>query len=287
MKNIYDFFGDIVCITLKETQERKKHVEKLYKQYNIPGRFFVTQKHPLGGLYGCFDSHINVIKEAYDNNIEYLLIFEDDFKPTSQYNEKLLSKAIEFMKNNDDWEVFFLGHLNVGPSDIYNVNAKTIFSSKKISDNIIEFNPYGAQALCYNRKCMKKILEEYKYYIGFCHYDDFLSAKLKLKSYCICPILFDQNLYFNYNIEAQDPWEYILRKSYPFFQYFKINENVSFLHYKMSCSDFEYMWMYKYLVIIIILIILNIIKNLIMYRYNPISRKKNELKLPIKYRKYE
>lgn len=260
-ENIYNFFDDIVCINLKHCTERKKNVENIYDKYNIPGRFFITEKHPSGGIYGCFDSHINIIKEAYENNLDYILVFEDDIKVTNQYSEELLSTAIDFMKNNDTWDIFYLGYSLLSPYDQYNVGQKTIFSAEKISNHIIKYNPNFTHALCYSKKCMKTILDEYKYYIGIVHYDDFLAAKMKLNSYCIIPILFDQNRYFEYNVEAREGFEYAFRFCYPFLEITNIENNIILFYYNFTTNSQAYVWFYKYIFIMFISLIMNIIKR--------------------------
>ena len=58
--NPYDFFDDIVCINLDISVDRKKHAEHYFEKLGIPARFFTAVKHELGGLYGCFDSHIQI-----------------------------------------------------------------------------------------------------------------------------------------------------------------------------------------------------------------------------------
>jgi GR25 family glycosyltransferase involved in LPS biosynthesis len=98
---MYDYFEDIVCINLDISIERRKHAEYYFDKLNIPARFYTAKKHCKGGMYGCFESHIEVLKDAYKRNLNNLLVFEDDFLPTATYSNEKLQDAVIFMKNNN------------------------------------------------------------------------------------------------------------------------------------------------------------------------------------------
>jgi GR25 family glycosyltransferase involved in LPS biosynthesis len=229
--NIYDFFEDIVCITLDKSQDRQQHASYYFNKLGIPARFHVATKHKKGGIYGCFESHINVIKDAYRKGLNNLLVFEDDFLPTAAYSPDKMQRLITFMQNNNDWDIVYLGY-NCIKCDIGYFSS--ILDATYCNADIVKYNPYCAHALCYSRKCMKTILEEYEEYIGIVHYDMFLSSFLELNNYCAVPMLFDQNFYFEYNNEAQDPGEYILRLLFPVICFTKINYLISVVKYRLT-----------------------------------------------------
>ncbi len=272
MTNIYDFFDDIICINLDISSDRKKHAEHYFNKLNIPARFFTAKKHEKGGLYGCFDSHIQILLEAYNNNLEYILVFEDDFLPTDSYSEDKLQSAIDFMKTNEDWDILHLGYSSLRDNKD---GFSTILSGKLYNDDIVQYNAFCTQALCYNKQSIKKIVDTYKEFIGIVHYDMYISTYADLKNYCIIPMLFDQNFYFEHNNESTDYIEVILRNLFPFLACTQINYKLSLLKYKWK--DLNFTLIFKYTMLIIFSIILyyvklrlvmvneSIVKKIIMY----------------------
>ena len=265
--NLYKFFDDIVCINLDISVDRKKHAEFYFDKLNIPARFLTVKKHKNGGMYGCFDSHIQILLDAYNKGHEYILVFEDDFLPTESYSEELVEKSIEFMKTNNDWDIFHLGYSCAKDTK---EGISTIFSGIKYDDNIVQFNPFCTQALCYNKKSIKKIVESYKEYIGIVHYDMYISTYIDLKNYCIIPMLFDQNFYFEHNNNSADYIEVLIRSIFPFFAYTKFNYRLSLLKYRLK--DLNFMVISKWIILTTFSIILYFIKlNLVVMNNNVIK----------------
>ena len=48
---------------------------KYFEKLGIPARFFITSKHANGGMYGCFDSHIQILIDAYKRDLDNILVF--------------------------------------------------------------------------------------------------------------------------------------------------------------------------------------------------------------------
>ena len=105
----WNFFDGIFCINLKSRDDRYEAASALFKEHQIPVTFHRVTKHPTSGLQGCFESHVEVIKNAYDAGMQNVLIFEDDLVTTGNYDLKLLDDAISFMKNDNAWDIFYLG----------------------------------------------------------------------------------------------------------------------------------------------------------------------------------
>lgn len=267
MDDIYDFFDDIVCINLTISRDRRMHVENIFQKYNIPGRFFITDKHPYGGLYGCFDSHIKVVKSAYERGLNNILVFEDDFTPSPSYSEEKIAKAIEFMRSSDDWDIFYFGYSFMMETYEHGV---TFFPTHgvRVSKDIIQYNAGMAHALCYSRNAMKKIIDTYQDYIGILHYDKYITGSIELKNYCILPIIFQQVFDTKYNIEPQNAMEIIIRKIlYPIDTSINFTYNISKFHYDLTTN--AYRRYYKYMFLITTSIILHIIKRyLLRIKYN-------------------
>lgn len=104
----WSFFDDIQCINLRTRKDRYNYAQEIFTKYNIPGHFYQVDKHPNNGQQGCFESHINVIREAYNKGSQNVLIFEDDFDPSIYLTPDNLQKAVNFMKSHD-YDIFFLG----------------------------------------------------------------------------------------------------------------------------------------------------------------------------------
>ena len=65
-KKLWDFFdGHIRCINLTTRKDRYRESKAVFDKYHIPVKYFHAKKHSKGGVYGCFDSHIKIIREAY------------------------------------------------------------------------------------------------------------------------------------------------------------------------------------------------------------------------------
>jgi GR25 family glycosyltransferase involved in LPS biosynthesis len=203
------FFNDIVCINLRSRQDRRQYMASLLKRLGIPCRFHIVTKHPKGGRYGCFESHIQVIQECYNKGDKYIMIIEDDILPSQSYSNTLFKHAIQFMKSHKyDWDIFYLGYI---PMDGH-LRPHSFLGCEVVSKHIVKFNPLATHAYCLQRSGMKLILDNYKTNIGKVHFDIFLSRLgPKMRSFCIIPMLFEQKLCFAHDNSTHTPWEWLAR----------------------------------------------------------------------------
>ena len=104
----WNYFDDIICISCKDSTKRRENADKIFKKYKIPARYYIVEKHPNGSNHGCFESHINIFKEAYDKGHKKILIFEDDIVVSSSLTKQNVSECIKFIKENK-WDLFYLG----------------------------------------------------------------------------------------------------------------------------------------------------------------------------------
>jgi GR25 family glycosyltransferase involved in LPS biosynthesis len=206
--NPYAHFDDIVCINLDFRTEKKQGTQEIFDMLNIPGRFHTVQRHAKGGMYGCFESHVQVIQEAYDKGLSNLLVFEDDIKLTPGYSKEKLIECIKFMKSNVDWDLFYLGYF---PSNNNHGGLTDFFNAPFITNDIIKYSPLANHAYCVSRKGMKNILENYKRHIGSKHFDFFI-VSLKLNCFCLIPYLFDQKLCLGTDNSPTEQLEIFMRK---------------------------------------------------------------------------
>jgi|688.fasta_scaffold00159_28 GR25 family glycosyltransferase involved in LPS biosynthesis len=248
---MYEFFEDIVCINLDISEDRRKQAQYYFKHLNIPGRFYTVQKHVNGGRYGCFDSHIQIIKSAYERGLNNVLVFEDDFIPTPAFTEERIIEAIQFMRTTDDWDIFYFGY-GCMKMDNKEWRMSSIIGARAQTMNIVQYNPYLTQCLCYSRRAMRKLLQEYHKYIDEYHIDVCIASYMDFKNYCMVPMLFDQNFAMDYNIEPQNIVEKYIRTLYPLYASFALNYRISALKYTMNVLFFDYDSTYIYLLTIII-----------------------------------
>ena len=249
MKN-YIFFDQIYCINLKIRKDKYNSAVNTFNNINLNNiNFFLADKHKKGGMYGAFDSHIKVIKDAYTNNYNNILIFEDDVKIGKFYSNLLLKKSINFMKNNNEWDIFYLGYFPYGPK----------FNITPITNHIFKSNPVVTHAYCLNRKSIIKILNTYQSYIGKIQYDVWLSTHSNLNSYCIAPIIFDQ--YLNFTSDNSNPGvfeKYFFRDNQSIYEKYNIMSNTSLIIYNYYKN--KNIIMILFICYIIFLIVYSLIK---------------------------
>ena len=144
----WDFFDEIYCINLYTAEDRFLHIKKLAKKYSIPIKFYRTHRHKKGGLHGCFESHISVIKKAYENGVENILVLEDDLQPGT-VTQKHLDRAVNFMKKNKAWSIFYLGAV----PDLRKGSCHKI----KGFSHVYQLKSICTHAYAINRRAMKKL----------------------------------------------------------------------------------------------------------------------------------
>ncbi len=103
------FFDSIRCVNLYSRDDRYNQAQELFDQLGIEVDFYRTHKHPTSGDAGCFQSHFDCIRQSYNRGDETCLIFEDDIVESGHLTPQLLDEAIEFMKTDQEWELFYLG----------------------------------------------------------------------------------------------------------------------------------------------------------------------------------
>ena len=113
--------GAAYYITLVDRPDRAKKFEAWAKKPGAPWSAvmtnivpFVAERHERGGDYGCWLSHITVMRMALDAGKDYALIFEDDAMPTasaeSQQTWDLIYAQVQrLMTEKANWDVIGLG----------------------------------------------------------------------------------------------------------------------------------------------------------------------------------
>jgi len=136
----------IFYINMDERTDRKYTFEKHMKKYDLEFERFSAIKDNFGA-FGCAKSHLSVLKNAKNNNLENVIIMEDDIAfdiPPEMLDEKL--KLI--FDNELDFDVFHLSYRYRVSDDVPGVDYL-----KKLL--------YCHYCSCYiiNKKCYDEIIE--------------------------------------------------------------------------------------------------------------------------------
>lgn len=174
---------EIVCINLKTRPDKYKVSKQLFEQYDIPAIFFFAEKHENGRI-GCFESHIEIIRNCYQHGGERLWILEDDFYPTPSYSKETLQHVLKDI--DDNVEYCQLGY-SVLPHEFV-----PYFTAKR-KGSLLQYNGNCTHSYVLTRKGMKRILDNYEAFIETTHLDYFYRDLFKGYGWCSCPMLFEQN----------------------------------------------------------------------------------------------
>lgn len=192
-ENIWSFFPSIRCINLVSRDDRYQESKEVFSdlEMNVKYHRVERNKHPEAG---CFQSHIDIINEALDGGQDYILILEDDAISTVDDKQSwmsmffstsrdrwfgLLEEAINFMKINDNWELFYLGMMP--DTSRYKVNRVSL-----------DGNIYNVHSLCTHAYVIhRRLMEKIKNYDYAGVPIDFIYNHNK-HAYAIYPSLFQQ-----------------------------------------------------------------------------------------------
>jgi hypothetical protein len=131
----------IYIISVKDRLDRRKEIIKNFKKFKLNYEFYLVDKLLESPIYGCYKSHMEVIKLAHNLNLNRILIFEDDAYFIN--HPKWLLKKIKYFLNNNEWDIFYLGGLQYYKYNNYNkyiVEGEWIFAHSYIlNKNSINF----------------------------------------------------------------------------------------------------------------------------------------------------
>ena len=100
-------------INLEHRTDRKEYVEEELKKIGITANRFNAIKMENGAI-GCSMSHLKILQNAQQNNLDHVLIVEDDI--TFLNPELFKSQINQFFKiHNNNWDVILLAGNNMPP----------------------------------------------------------------------------------------------------------------------------------------------------------------------------
>ncbi len=157
-----------VCITLEESADRRKSIRVIFEKLGILDKviFWQVNRHPGGGIFGCFESHYNVwtTKEI---RTKYVCVFEDDLSYFSTEKEscKRFHKLLNFIEEGNYPDCDFI---NVEPgSGYYDHNEdESVFFSKNSMNEIR--SGYTTRTGCYigEKSKLEQLAKKIKPYYG-------------------------------------------------------------------------------------------------------------------------
>jgi len=157
----------IACINLYERPDRYKSCRTEFEKLDILDLvyFYRTHKNITSGRKGCYESHLELYKKAVKEDLEYMLIFEDDFKvnPNYEENKDIIYKNIKKLLNDENvsWSrISLMDTLHISDyTEVYPLKKKTF--SETIKNGGIYFANF-TNAKCYFIKndAMKLMIEK-------------------------------------------------------------------------------------------------------------------------------
>tara|TARA_R110001592_G_scaffold153364_1_gene381756 strand:+ start:228 stop:899 length:672 start_codon:yes stop_codon:yes gene_type:complete len=171
MENITvnDFFNQVYLINLKRRPDKLKVCQQLFAKLNIKYKISeaidfcdgIPEDYPVKpiegsflwdrapGAWGCYVSHLEIIKDAKKNNYDKILILEDDVAIDDNFLS-LFSQKVKDLPQ--DWKLFYLG-----------ASAHTGIPKKKVTDHISQtFESFTTSSYGIHSSIYDTILESEK-----------------------------------------------------------------------------------------------------------------------------
>ena len=164
--SVNDFFDQVYLVNLKRRPDKLKVCQQLFAELHIKYKIAkavdfcdgIPEDYPtkpiegsfLGtrapGAWGCYQSHLEIIKDAKKNNYEKILILEDDVAADDNF-VSLFSQKVKDLP--EDWKLFYLG-----------ASAHTGVPKKKVTDHISQtFESFTTSSYGIHSSIYDKILE--------------------------------------------------------------------------------------------------------------------------------
>src|SRR5579859_5051104 len=112
----WDFFPLVLCINLRERDDRLAEAKQEFAHVGISNVMFYRSWRHRKRDKAIIDAHMACLRYAVNENVPYVLIFEDDVEFCFNYKEHLL-RAIDFLSVNPEWNILHLGGLVVNQTE--------------------------------------------------------------------------------------------------------------------------------------------------------------------------
>jgi len=141
---------DAYVINLDKRPDRWEQLQKDWADYPEINLIRVSAIEYSPGRVGCARSHLKLVKYAKDKKMPYILVLEDDARPTKEF-KKLWKRCLRYIDDHqDEWDIF-----NGGTSMV----SLTRGTAEKLTKIIFKANhAFGLQFVIYNQRCYDKVL---------------------------------------------------------------------------------------------------------------------------------
>ena len=171
-KKYLDGVDIIYWINLERSKDRKKEMEKMLQDEVFGGipkqriiaydgktnidsvfnKYVIENKNATDLEYACLLSHLETIRTFNETPYNVALIFEDDV--TLEFKKYWRQSVKEIIENApEDWDIILLGYTKTDLKSWNNV---------KMYEKLINGNYFSTLSYLVNKKCCKKLLENYK-----------------------------------------------------------------------------------------------------------------------------
>lgn len=144
---------DFVCINLVSRPDRRAMAEKLFSELGIPIQWWIVEKHPQGGMYGCFESHW-LVWNSKEFTKPYLCVFEDDLEMLPGSKERFV-QALQYATQY------------LGPKfDMLNLEPGQGYATREIAPELFEASFYHLGCYILSRESISEISEKVIQWFG-------------------------------------------------------------------------------------------------------------------------
>lgn len=187
---MYTSFDSVFCITLTSSTERQNSISAMAHRLDIPVQFYRVERMS-NPVEGSWTSHTNIIRYAFESGLNNALIFEDDAIESKQYNDIILRDSLNFMRQNQNWDMFYLGWCPGHPVNDYNKFFSCLMPQKVPGyQYVYKCNCFCQHAYVISRRGMQKFLKTIPPFSG--KQLDIAILDMNLNIYMCSPMLFDQ-----------------------------------------------------------------------------------------------
>ena len=111
----WEYFDQIYCISVDEREDRRADAKNEFGKVGLLDKvkFVIAKKHPRNPEQGIFESHMSCIRKGIKANASNIVIFEDDVQ-FERFSHANLSRCVDFLLENPDWNALFFGCLVAG-----------------------------------------------------------------------------------------------------------------------------------------------------------------------------
>jgi GR25 family glycosyltransferase involved in LPS biosynthesis len=106
----WSFFDRVYCISLETREDRRAEARRQFSRVGLADKveFLLVEKHPTDCEQGIYESHLRCMAKGLEDGAGRILIFEDDLI-FERFSPEILKDAVDFLRENKDWQAFFLG----------------------------------------------------------------------------------------------------------------------------------------------------------------------------------